>query len=777
MALLPAVYVTIEDQSFALPNPSTGRYCLVVVLSDRGTHNKVLEINSQTDFYLEFGRPNIDRTGQAHYMADKILQYSNRLLVVRPVLMDSSVEAENAAIANVYLKFNAESGSTDVYDAVESNSFVFTANSQYVITNAVGYEELDVGEYIYSAVDQPWTADIHGTKIPIYRQIISKDINQSNQHQLTLDSNYPGTTSSSHLINRYYPGTRLITTSPDFTFTHNSNIIVVSDVTIYNQVNLKDWIYPSDSAFDGSVSRQVVDKFIDTTIPSSPVFQLIMDSPFIGSTIVSGAYKYILFEVDSQVNLRNPDGGEPTVDVTDPDNMWYFYAKGAGSFYNNLYFMGVRNIEYEKTYTSNDEASLPIYKYAFMDLYLYQQNSDGSSTLLEGPWTVSLIRTTLDGQVVRDIYTGRELYIESVINFNSRYITCASALGSEVLLTHDFAELLRLSVLSLFSNEQVYRTTVLGFNGISFNKGEDGIQYTSNGLLNILNAKIKGLPQRVFNTEIISGDGSIENLPNTLYPQFTIDYIVVGGYDADIQGAARNLADNRQDCMLLGDTGGYNINAAQDVSARNTLVPWNTWNAMLYVQFQNMFDPFTGKHIWMSPVYNAIARHLYCDSFYWIAEPVAGIEKGAISDPIKLAYRPNIPQMEDLLEVGLNPVIVEPDGVYILTQFTTWKRLSIMRRGHAVKFVHFVRKNVPKLLKDILQRKMTAFWTNLANQRLTAFLSNYVDGANGTSERYTALTSFSIQVTPDEGRSELNVMLTLHPIRAIEAINVHIIVT
>jgi len=40
-----------------------------------------------------------------------------------------------------------------------------------------------------------------------------------------------------------------------------------------------------------------------------------------------------------------------------------------------------------------------------------------------------------------------------------------------------------------------------------------------------------------------------------------------------------------------------------------------------------VFDPFTGEKIWMNPVYHALERHLYCDGAYFIAEPVAGIEK------------------------------------------------------------------------------------------------------------------------------------------------------
>ena len=155
----------------------------------------------------------------------------------------------------------------------------------------------------------------------------------------------------------------------------------------------------------------------------------------------------------------------------------------------------------------------------------------------------------------------------------------------------------------------------------------------------------------------------------------------------------------------------------------------------------------------------------------FIAEPVAGIEKGAIQEPIVLAYKANHTERGDLLEKELNPVIVEPQGKYILTQFTTWKRLSVLKRLHVAKFVAYVRKTLPVLLKDLLQRKATQFWINQANIRCNAFLSKFIEGP---TERYSILKSFSINVEFDDVYSELNVYIDMTPIRAIERINVFI---
>jgi len=175
----------------------------------------------------------------------------------------------------------------------------------------------------------------------------------------------------------------------------------------------------------------------------------------------------------------------------------------------------------------------------------------------------------------------------------------------------------------------------------------------------------------------------------------------------------------------------------------------------------------------MNPVYHALERHLYCDGAYFIAEPVAGIEKGAITEPIELAYKSNHTERGDLMDAELNCVIVEPQGKYILTQFTTWKRLSVLKRLHVAKFIAYIRKVIPTLLKDILQRRATQYWIGQAQFRVANFLGKFLES---NVERYSVLKSFNVAVSFDETASELNVIIDVTPIRAIERINVFIIV-
>ena len=211
------------------------------------------------------------------------------------------------------------------------------------------------------------------------------------------------------------------------------------------------------------------------------------------------------------------------------------------------------------------------------------------------------------------------------------------------------------------------------------------------------------------------------------------------------------------------------------MDARQTLVPWNTWNAALYTNYREIYDEFTAKYFYISPIFHAIDRHLYCDDVYWVSEPVAGIEKGAIEESITLAYGTNETQLADEIDVELNPVIVETDGTYILQQFTTWKRLSVMKRQHVVKFVQYCKKNIPTILKDILHHKATQFWIKQADSRIKSFMNPFLD--TGSNERMASISSYSTQTTFSDETSELTVLLTIKPLRSIEKITVNIIVT
>jgi hypothetical protein len=657
----PAVYVSIEDASYAAPALEIGRTVYAVILCDRGPHNRIVTVTSKQEFHQLFGQPDIRRVSQTFYQMDKALDYTGKALVCRVVPDDSYW-------ANASVKLSTTAVQTIAED------FTFThedgtgvPNSDIVVCDTqAGYDFFDVGDFIYA------DGDTNGEAV----QIISKD--DSSGYQLVLESGYEGT---------------------------------------------------------GGVSTAV---------------------------------KYIPFSISSTPNVSSA----ADLPETDTEAIYHFYATGAGAYYNNIRVKGTRNVEMEKMYT--DDNGVPLYKYLFMDLAVYYVKEDGTERLIEGPWTVSLIQRNAEGNTIRDITSGNVMYIEDVINDNSTYVQCVAGMAVDELVSGVLAEDKRLQVTLLLSESGPIGTQNIAGGGLAFENGTDGTGlYDTSGNI-VASDTLLGLVKQAYMGSLVSVDGSVEQLPECVYPWFEPDYIVTGGYPAAIQDGGRFLADYRQDCIHLGDTGTNFNKYEDDLSARLNDVPWNNWTSALYVQYRKVFDAYTGRWIYMSPVYHAIERHLYCDGVYFIGEPVANIEKGAIAEKIELAYKANHTERGDLLDAELNPVIVEPQGKYILSQFTTWKRLSVLKRLHVAKFVAYIRKVIPTLLKDILQRKATQYWINQANFRVNEFLSQFVE--NPSLERYSILKSFSVNVAFDDVRSELNVYCDITPIRAIERINVYIIV-
>ena len=896
-AKLPGVYVTVEDRSYIEDQVASGRTGLIVIMSNRGPQNRVVQMRSTAQFFMKYGKPEIGTTGQAHYIATQFLKRSNQLYVIRAALLDSPNPTHNCSLANAIVRYTPTEGGTE---EILSGHFIFTAAgpvdidgagpllpqhlgqwdednayqkfgspfiSQYVFCDYIGWSGVNVDEFIsidgsYESIQvvdkgqiDPYNEEtglgqgtsernfVYWLKLASYytgrsteteygtvplnlknaadqatidalvaerdaaspptveriaeiNALIEPLVNSIDKYRYNLyDSYFTSDETRFKTASKFYFGPKLMEFTrlngdkfyPQCGFTKNSNIVICKNEETFESIYQEEWIMADNDYRLGTqnnqevtpILRQIIEKEVirsEDNDPAKDVYRFILDAPYTGLSTPKDAgdvfvwdniYNHLSVQVISAQNIKS----EREFNTNDVYNLFYFHAEGVGKWYNSIKIQGVRNYQLERMYTDDD--GVPLYKYLFMDITIFGENPDGSTTILEGPWTVSLVNKVGD-QVVRDIHTGRELYIVNTINERSEYIKCIDGVNVSVLEgTTREKEELRLKVMALFSVSFVYRTKTRGQEGFSLENGGDGIQYDQFGRLNLYHPEITSLIRSAYGTDLKSHDGTIELLMQTLYPWYILDYVMSGGYDVDAQYAALELVNTRNDCLLLADTGRYSLNAREDLTARAMDVPWNSWNAALYTQFSTITDPYSGKQVTLSPVYHAIERHLTVDNNYFLSEPVAGIEKGAIQMRTKLAYKPTLADMQEMIEVELNPIITEPDGTYFLTQFSTYKRMSVMKRLHAVKTIHHLQHRLPSILKDLLQRKGTPYWISVAESRVKTFMGQFM---NVNSPKHS-FSSYNVDVQWDEDRSEIFIGLTVKPLRAIEAINVNIIVT
>lgn len=732
-----AVYVSVEDQSYIGPTTEVGRTVFGVVLTDRGPHKRIVTVTSRSQYQKLFGIPDIQKCSQTHYMLDKAFEYTGKCLVCR-------VTPDDACLANAVITDTSASE-----EVVITGDFTFSSSITIECSSSLT-EQVFVGDYVFSETDTESDA------------VRVTDVDYA-LGTIILETAYGGTAGIANLVKD-----TKTTIAGSYTFIDTSEETLGEDYDGYGEVNctpadmdlltVGSWIYLSTDTI--AEARQVVSLTED--ISGNGIVKL--DAPYTG-TLGTGSVKVFLpYTTTSTANITT------SANITSGDFVYHFYANGAGAFYNDIVLKGMRNFELEKMYVDDD--GNPFYENVFMDVYIYKNNENGTQTLLEGPWAVSLTRKTPNDEIIRDFITGTTIYIEDVINANSEYVRVVS--GTQV---YDLTDTVtgsqkRLQLMTEMLKENPVAMNNIARGGINFSEGTDGTgMYDSTGTLSP-DATLYGRVSSAYSGALESVDGTIEMMSEQIFPVYEPDYIISGGFPANVQLSASNLASSREDCHHLGDTGLNYSSYLSDLYARRTLVSWNAWTSSLYVQYRQIRDVYTGRQFWMSPVYHALQCHLNTDNKYFVCEPACNIEKGAIGEEIKLAYQTNHTTRGDLQDKELNFTIAETDGVYFASQFTTWKRYSALKRQHIAKFTSYLHRQLPKILKDVIQRKATTYWLSQANFRINNFMTKFMDGV--AIDRYACINSFQVSIDFDKTRSELNVYVTYVPILSIERINVYL---
>jgi len=385
------------------------------------------------------------------------------------------------------------------------------------------------------------------------------------------------------------------------TWANSSTLSAVGGTTVGTRVEdllaVGDWIFAASETADGyPYSKQILSMEIVTDGST----EIELDSVYVSSDGVTygdeaQTYKFAPYETSApgwDIGLALPDSvddlGSLGFDIAGdtPLAVFGFYATGAGAFYNKYKIKGARNVELEKMYTDDDGVAK--YKYLFMNVGVYQVNDDASESLVEGPWLISLTDETAEGIRIRDLSSGNPLYIEDVINDNSKLIHCyvgpkMQELKSSTLSAVKADELRKHVMLMLSSGSPSATNFVVTTSGLQLQSGHDGwTDGTTDDSGHLLfddvtgfiyiDEYIQGLATQAYNCSLTGPDDSIAAMKEVTYPVYQPDYILTGNWPAATQNAGRQLADLRQDCIHLGDTG-YQTTYANDLDARLNDVP------------------------------------------------------------------------------------------------------------------------------------------------------------------------------------------------------------
>jgi hypothetical protein len=146
-------------------------------------------------------------------------------------------------------------------------------------------------------------------------------------------------------------------------------------------------------------------------------------------------------------------------------------------------------------------------------------------------------------------------------------------------------------------------------------------------------------------------------------------------------------------------------NPEDDYDKRVEDVYLSSFNSMIYSgqNNDNHYLSTNGRRISCPNNYYAMINHLDTDNAISITEPMANMDKGALPvNGARLSFIAKSKDIEALRMVQVNTIIKETQGTYFIDQLTAYKKASKLTRANVVKPIHRMRKDLPRLLKDLL---------------------------------------------------------------------------
>jgi len=344
---------------------------------------------------------------------------------------------------------------------------------------------------------------------------------------------------------------------------------------------------------------------------------------------------------------------------------------------------------------------------------------------------------------------GESMYIEDVINRYSRYIKCVSdrdKCGIAVNTGHaDFSQPFLLGAISL-------------------DNGSVGSLFTTSGIDLTVAKQILG---KAYN-------GTLPKTRSGLYVDEVLDtedyyfsIVLDGGYDSDVKNQIYTLVQTRKDCVALIDNGD-NATPASAIISRDTNHTYNTKYMALYECYNKIYDTYTGKDIWVSPIYHMANIVPYTDNVADVWWAPAGFNRATIGSIKELRYSPRLGDRDNMYLKQINPIVKFNVGYTVFSQLTTQKRPTALQDLNIIRLVLYIKRALEQFCRFyVFEMNDSRTWSAISVQ-INKFLKTIQDKRG--------LYSFNVEVGSNEYElkaKQIHVNITLDPTRVVEQIHLN----
>jgi len=727
----PGVRTRIVDNSQYVEALSSNLIGMVCIFSEKGPDNVPRLTTSASDFIRTYGAPNSAKYGQGAYVALQYLKTLSNLYVMR-VTHPSATYASRAysLVSKDEVTKYQQVTETEVDEngkTVENITYkeivpVTVSEDAYVVS------EEDLGKDLNTVLETlPEGSDVivpegafgysltmeNGTKFVGARAEVKPTSDEARDGGETVISAPINPVGDVELSGLTFSGNAFSSGFDD------STVIVVNN-SVFKELSEA-----------GSASFEVV--AYNASNPETS-FDTSATEDMVIKTVTKRHYEL-------EDKALSPFTEVPNIDqaINDGNADIIFYPYGRGEYYNNI---GFKLTKAKKSYPGT----------FVIDIYVKSDDSQWDN-LVES-FIVSFDLNATDN-------SGASLYIKDVLDRYSEYLRCK--VSDNVVPEEDVEE--ELNVVNVdYDNVAMAKTTYLV-------GGSDGPMYTKSGALDW--SAMKSPMMLAYRGTIINPDTGEDVSYITDTEDFEISVVYDAGYDEDVKSEILGLCEARNTCFAILDNGFYlengNKNAKAAIDKRLTTQNWSNYRAALYEPYTKIYDAYTGKYVWMTPIYHVVDLMVKTARDYDIFWAFAGMRRGAITTSIKdYRYLLQGGYRDQFKDNELNPIVRFTNGGDVLWgNWTTQQTPSALKNIHVVLCLQYIQRTLEKNLKQYVYEFNDEYTYALIKNSVNNFLSEL------QSQR--ALESFSVSVTATDYQKRNNqcqVDINLKVTGVIEIINV-----
>jgi hypothetical protein len=450
-----------------------------------------------------------------------------------------------------------------------------------------------------------------------------------------------------------------------------------------------------------------------------------------------------------------------------------FYGAGRGSYYNQI---KIELLKPEDPYLAQDQKMYYLNVYRRLPNLTVDSEPGVNATYDYGiveSFMVSFDYTQLDSN-------GDSAWIEDVLNNNSKFVRCiANSYNCSLAITagSDFSVpfVEEVSTSSIDTSGNIVYTVSSSVLPQALDGGDDGGLFENGKLSSTI---CKSLIGKLFSGTLLkntgaqssdSGEALVEILDSDNY-YFSVVFCPYS--DAFVNYSLAKLCQTRGDCVGIIDNGDNRTisssltrRTAGDGSLTGNL---NYKEVAIYDSYEKIFDQYTAKSMWISPVYAMSSVIPYSDKVSDIWYAPAGPNRASLSDVEELRYNPGtVGQRDQLYLKQINPLVQFSDlGTIVYGQLTSQRRPTALQDLNVVRTVLYIKKALAQYCRFyIFEMNDSDTWARISGN-VSSFLT--------TVKSKRGLRSFSVDVGATEYElkaKQCHVNVTLVPMKVIEQIH------